>query len=148
MFLLLGSTLVTRKYERREILVIGYAVMALLTFVLAALLMIKAYVAVIVIYTFYMITSNILNGSIIWLYITECATDHLLCICSALIWTLMFIITLLNPVISYPPSIFLFAMVCIGAGLMSYYYIKDTQTKTDKQKKTLYAEEGYDIFLE
>ena len=146
-FLVFASTFVTRKFERREILIIGYAAMAVMTFFLAIFVLTKVYVAVIIFFVFYMVTSNILNGSIIFLYIAECATDHLLCICSALVWTLMFLIALITPVAAAPPALFIFAMVCLGASVMSYYYIRETQTKTDKQKKILSAEDGYDIFL-
>eukprot|EP00347_Sterkiella_histriomuscorum_P001597 403371420 len=151
-FLALGasfaSVYVTYKYGRKIILVCGYSVLALFLFIIGISVATKqndmAYVLIII----YIMIYQLLNGSIIWLYLVEtCPSDNAFGLVSMIIWFSLIVVTFISPpMIKNMGSVLFFGYCLVGVitAVFCGKIIKETKGLTDKQKKQLYVHESMD----
>jgi hypothetical protein len=96
----------------------------------------------------FMIIYVITNGPIIWLYVSEIVSDAALGFCLFVLWSFILLLSLMTNFLMdvlKPEGVFwLFAAISLGGAWFTYYYAKETQGLSDKEKKTLYAED-YDV---
>jgi hypothetical protein len=93
----------------------------------------------------FIITYVITNGPIIWLYVSEIVSDAALGFCLFVLWTLILLLSLLTNFLMdvlTPKGVFwLFGLISLGGAWFTYHYAKETQGLSDKEKKTLYAQD-------
>ena len=93
----------------------------------------------------FMVIYVITNGPIIWLYVSEIVSDAALGFCLFILWSFILLLSLLTNFLMdalTPKGVFwLFGVISLGGAWFNFYYAKETNGLSDKEKKTLYAED-------
>jgi hypothetical protein len=130
------------KFARRPIIIFGYIAMAVLNFLIGIGMATDeesmAYVMMVAFTIFY----QLLNGSMVWLYLAETCSDVAFGSASLLQWVTLTVVSLITP--SMLRGIgsgvyFMYSVICLGSGYFCYRLMKETAPLTDRQKKLLYA---------
>ena len=94
---------------------------------------------------FFIIIYVIFNGPIIWLYVSEIVSDAALGLCLFTLWSFILLLSLITNFlmdILTPTGVFwLFGIISLGGAWFTFKYAKETMGLSDKEKKTLYAED-------
>ena len=134
-----ASVYVTHRFSRRAILVPGYALLAFMLFLIGIADATHQNDMAYVIVLFYMIIYQLLNGSIVWLYLCETsAGDVQFGLTSFVMWMCLIIVTFISPPMikgMHSGVFFIYSVMCVGGSVFCYFYIRETQGLTDIQKK-------------
>lgn len=136
------------KLPRRVLLWGGHIGMAVCHLLVGILTAAKSNGGVLTMIIMFMIIYVITNGPIIWLYVSEIVSDAALGFCLFVLWSFILLLSLVtSPLMKAltPQGVFwLFSVISLGGAWFTYYYAKETQGLSDKEKKTLYAQD-YDV---
>jgi hypothetical protein len=99
---------------------------------------------VVIMMSLFMIVYVITNGPIIWLYVSEIASDAALGFCLFILWTFVLLLSLTTNFLMEsflrPQGVFwIFGAVSLGGAFFNYHFSKETKGLSDKEKKTLYS---------
>ncbi|CDW71496.1 sugar transporter family protein [Stylonychia lemnae] len=138
----LVSIEITRRFERKTVLIAGYCILTLFNIVIGiGVASEAAYFSYVCALTF-IIVFQLLNGQIIWLYIVEVSVEINLGMSSLVQWITLIVVTFGTPQLvkgMHSPIYFVASGICAFGAIFCYKFVKETKGLTDKQKKNLYA---------
>ena len=128
------SVFVTRKYSRRSVIIPGYGILAFFNLLIGISIATDEDVMCYTITLAFVVIYQILNGSVIWLYLAEVSNDGTFGLAVSLMYFILIIVTLVtNDMLRGMKSgvFFIYSIICTGAAIFCYKYISETSNKTD-----------------
>jgi hypothetical protein len=133
-----------KKFPRRTLLIYGHVAIAVCHIFVGAFAASTNDLGVVIMMSMFMVVYVITNGPIIWLYVSEIVSDAALGFCLFILWSFILLLSLTTNFLMesflQPQGVFwIFGAVSLGGALFNYRYTKETHGLSDKEKKTLYA---------
>jgi hypothetical protein len=133
-----------KKLPRRTLLIYGHIIIAVCHIFVGAFAASTNDLGVVIMMSMFMVVYVITNGPIIWLYVSEIASDAALGFCLFILWTFVLLLSLstnfLMESFLRPQGVFwIFGAVSLGGAFFNYHFAKETRGLSDKEKKTLYS---------
>ena len=143
----IGASVVVSKFKRRDLFLIGQALIAILLGVFSYSIYHRLATQAIVVMGMCIFAVNLTVGGLHWLYMPEITSDVQFGFVATFHYSNGIIIaTISEPMFKYlrPEGTFLFHCICSTLGwIFMFFYLKETDGLTDKQKKELYIPKEY-----
>ncbi|CDW74001.1 sugar transporter family protein [Stylonychia lemnae] len=133
-----------KKVGRRLLLITGHFLMATCHLLIGIFAYQNMSIWVAVMMISFIMTYQITNGPVIWLYTSEVVVDTALGACIFTLWGTVLVLSLttnflMNSALRPQGVFWLFSGISIFGGIYCIIFIRETKGLTDKEKKTLYS---------
>ncbi len=131
----------SKYFRRRTIIIPGYFILGVLNFLIAIGMATEEAAVTYVMISGYTIAYQLLNGSIVWLYLVETCSDASLSLTALTQWLVLTFISLVTPASlkgMHSGVFFIYSIVTFVGAFGCYRWVRETEGFTDKEKKELF----------
>lgn len=148
---LLGLTLAIpaiRYIGRRWLLIVGHVIMAIFHVLIGVFTVQNLTTETVLFMVLFIITYQISNGPVIWLYVSEVVVDSALGLCIFTLYGTILILSLttnflISSALHQQGVFWLFGGITFIGAFFCYFFIRETRGLNDKDKKLLYSPKSY-----
>jgi MFS family permease len=138
------AVLILKKIGRRTLLYSGHIVMAVCHALVGVFAFYNESVWVVVMMVAFVFFYQVMNGPVVWLYVSEVVVDTALGLAIFTLWATVLVLSLTTNFLMEsalkPQGVFwIFAGISIFGSLFCFIFVRETKGLNDKDKKMLYS---------